>query len=146
VPPPRPDVVIQDRHSVLVDYDIFVNVRRLDARDAATVQKLYKADDLDFRLKPAAAAVDRGIELPTVTAGFTGRAPDLGALGWASHYRTSGRGPGSATRQRQPGRIEERDESDSHPRRCGRHGLAPQPRRPPGGGILRRRVKFRVRR
>jgi hypothetical protein len=70
----------QDRHSVLVDYDIFVNVRRLDARDAASVQKLYKADDLDFRLKPASAAVDRGVELPTVTAGFTGRAPDLGAL------------------------------------------------------------------
>ena len=30
----------QDRHSVAVDYDVFVNVRRLDAQDAATVQNL----------------------------------------------------------------------------------------------------------
>jgi hypothetical protein len=70
----------QDRHSVAVDYDVFVNVRRLDAQDAATVQKLYKADEFDFRLKPASAAVDRGMALPTVTEGFAGRAPDLGAL------------------------------------------------------------------
>src|SRR6188472_2818747 len=70
----------QDKHSVAVDYDVFVNVRRLDAQDAASVQKLYKADELDFRLKPASAAVDKGVSLPTVTDGFAGRAPDLGAL------------------------------------------------------------------
>jgi hypothetical protein len=70
----------QDTHSVAVDYDVFVNVRRLDAQDAASVQKLYKADELDFRLKPGSAAVDRGVSLPTVTDGFAGRAPDLGAL------------------------------------------------------------------
>ena len=50
----------QDEHSVAVDYDVFVNVRRLDAQDAASVQKLYKADEFDFRLKPGSAAVDRG--------------------------------------------------------------------------------------
>ena len=70
----------QDKHSVAVDYDAFVNVRRLDAQDAASVQKLYKADEFDFRLKPGSAAVDRGVSLPTVTDGFAGRAPDLGAL------------------------------------------------------------------
>ena len=70
----------QDQHSVLVDYDVFVNVPKLDAKDLATVQRLYKAEDLDFRLKPGSAAVDRGIALPNVTDGFTGRAPDLGAL------------------------------------------------------------------
>jgi hypothetical protein len=70
----------QDRHSVGVDYDVFVNVRRLDAQDAATVQQLYKADEFDFGLKPGSAAVDRGMPLPTVTDGFAGRAPDLGAL------------------------------------------------------------------
>ena len=32
----------QDRHSVAVDYDVFVNVRRLDAQDTATVQKLTR--------------------------------------------------------------------------------------------------------
>ena len=70
----------QDQHSVLVDYDVFMKVTRLDAKDLATVQRLYKAEDLDFRLKPGSAAVDRGVELPTITDGFTGRAPDLGAL------------------------------------------------------------------
>jgi hypothetical protein len=34
----------------------------------------------DFRLRPGSAAVDRGIELPNITDGFSGRAPDLGAL------------------------------------------------------------------
>ena len=61
-----------------VDYDVFVNVRRLDAQDAATVQKLYKADEFDFRLKPASAAVDKGLALANVTDGFAGGAPDLG--------------------------------------------------------------------
>ena len=44
------------------------------------MQRLYKAEDLDFRLKPGSAAVDRGIALPNITDGFTGQAPDLGAL------------------------------------------------------------------
>ena len=64
----------------MVDYDIFMKVPKLDAQDASTVQKLYDARDLDFRLRPGSAAVDRGIVLPTVTDGFNGRAPDLGAL------------------------------------------------------------------
>jgi len=70
----------QDAHSVLVDYDVFMKVPKLNARDAATVQRLYDAKDLDFRLRAGSAAVDRGAALPTVTDGFTGRAPDLGAL------------------------------------------------------------------
>jgi hypothetical protein len=70
----------QDRNSVLVDYDVFAKVPKLDAQDTATVQKLYDARDLDFRLKPRSAAVDRGTPLATVTDGFAGRAPDLGAL------------------------------------------------------------------
>jgi hypothetical protein len=70
----------QDAHSVAVDYDVFVNVRQLDAQDVPTVQKLYKAADFDFRIKPGSVAVDRGIALPTVTEGFVGGAPDLGAL------------------------------------------------------------------
>ena len=40
-----------DRHSVLVDYDVFVNVPKLDAQDRQTVQRVYKARRLDFRLK-----------------------------------------------------------------------------------------------
>ena len=62
------------------DYDVFVAVPRLDAQDAGTVQKLYDARDLDFRLRPGSAAVDRGTKLAGVTDDFAGRAPDLGAL------------------------------------------------------------------
>jgi hypothetical protein len=70
----------QDQHSVAVDYDVFVKVPKLDAKDLRNVQKLYKADDFDFSLKPGAAAIDRGVALANVTDDFTGQAPDLGAL------------------------------------------------------------------
>ena len=65
---------------MLVDYDIFVNVKKLDARDIAKVQQVYRAEDSDFSLKPNSAAVDKGVFLPNITDSFTGRAPDLGAL------------------------------------------------------------------
>ena len=68
------------RNSILVDYDVFMNVRRLDAEDVTSLQKLYKAEDLDFRLKSGSAAVDKGTPLPNVTEAFAGRAPYLGAL------------------------------------------------------------------
>ena len=70
----------QDRHSVAVDYDVFVNVRHLDAQDVKTVQNIYKAEDFDFHVKPNSAAVDRGVALANVTDDFSGKAPDLGAL------------------------------------------------------------------
>jgi hypothetical protein len=70
----------QDQHSVLVDYDVFENVKQLDAKDVKKVQKLYKAEDSDFHLKPGSAAVDKGVVIPQVTDGFAGAAPDLGAL------------------------------------------------------------------
>jgi len=70
----------QDAHSLLIDYDIFGKVPRLDGHDAKTVQKIYEAKDFDFRLKPGAAVIDRGTPLPNVTEGYAGRAPDLGAL------------------------------------------------------------------
>ena len=70
----------QDTHSVLLDYDVFVHVPMLDAKDMKTVQKLYDAKDLDFRLKPGSAAVDKGAVISNVTDGYSGNAPDLGAL------------------------------------------------------------------
>ncbi len=63
-----------------MDYDIFVNVPKLNAQDLKKVQALYKAEDFDYRLKPDSAALDRGVVLPNVTDGFAGKAPDLGAL------------------------------------------------------------------
>jgi hypothetical protein len=66
----------QDRHSVLIDYDVFVNVKPPDKSDP---QRLYKPEELDFRLKPGSRAVDAGVSLPSITDDFTGQAPDLGA-------------------------------------------------------------------
>jgi len=65
-----------DQHSVLLDFDTFVNVGIPDKSDP---QRLYDPESLDFRLKASSAAVDAGVELPTITDDFTGKAPDLGA-------------------------------------------------------------------
>jgi len=66
-----------DKHSILIDYDIFMNVTPPDSNN---ITRLYEANNLDFRLKPHAAAVDAGCILPNVNDDFTGKAPDLGAL------------------------------------------------------------------
>jgi hypothetical protein len=58
---------------------VFTNVPKLD-RDPKTVQRLYDFRNLDFRLKPGAAAIDRGVPLSNINDGFSGKAPDLGAL------------------------------------------------------------------
>jgi hypothetical protein len=70
----------QDVHSLLVDYEAFVKVPRLDGHDPRTVQKLYDEKDIDFRLRPGSPAIDRGTPLPNITDGFAGTAPDLGAV------------------------------------------------------------------
>jgi hypothetical protein len=66
----------QDKHSILIDYDMF---QKVTAPDPSDPRKLYKPDDFDFRLQPGSAAVDAGVQLPNVNDDFTGRAPDLGA-------------------------------------------------------------------
>ena len=70
------DATRRDAHSVLVDYDVFVNVTMPDKSDP---QRLYKPDGLDFRPKPGSAAVDAGIALPSINDDYTGKAPDIGA-------------------------------------------------------------------
>jgi hypothetical protein len=76
----------QDAHSVLVDLNAFVNVGPVDPSDP---RRLYAPEALDFRLRPHSVAIDRGVVLPTITDGFTGKAPDLGAIEFdskPSHY------------------------------------------------------------
>jgi hypothetical protein len=65
----------QDRHSVLVDYDIFEKVTP-PGNDPRT---LYNPVDFNFSLRPGSAAVDAGVAMPGINDGYTGRAPDLGA-------------------------------------------------------------------
>lgn len=67
----------QDMHSRPVDYDAFMRVFEPDLTDP---QHLYDPARFDFRLKPGATAVDAGTVLPNITDGYTGAAPDLGAL------------------------------------------------------------------
>ena len=67
----------QECHGRIVDYDIFENVKKLDL---ASFSKIYKAEDMDFRLRKNSVAVDAGCILPNINDGFTGKAPDLGAL------------------------------------------------------------------
>ncbi len=67
----------QEAHGVLVDYDIFKNMR---PPDPTQPHKIYEVGDLDFSLKPNSAAVDAGCKLPNLNDDFSGKAPDLGAL------------------------------------------------------------------
>jgi hypothetical protein len=74
---------------VLVGYNSFMNVPQLDGHDVKTVQRLYDPKDLDFRLKRGSTPIDRGTRLPNVTDGYSGSAPDLGAVEYGQelpHY------------------------------------------------------------
>lgn len=66
----------QENNGVMVDYNVFEGVEPPDPEDPSRV---FQLEELDFRLREGSAAVDAGCELPTVTDGFTGNAPDLGA-------------------------------------------------------------------
>jgi hypothetical protein len=66
----------QDRHSVMLDYDVFQKV----SPPGPDLRTLHKPADFDFQLRPGSAAVDAGVRLTGVNDDFTGRAPDLGAL------------------------------------------------------------------
>jgi hypothetical protein len=88
------DATGKDKHSILVDFDVFENVTIPDKSDP---QRLYNPEDLDFRLKAGSAAIDAGTEIPTITDGFTGKAPDLGAYELGKplpHYGPSSQPPG----------------------------------------------------
>jgi hypothetical protein len=67
----------QETHSKELDFDIF---EHMTPPDPAKRHAVYHAMDLNFRLKPASAAVDAGVLIPTVNEDFNGRAPDLGAI------------------------------------------------------------------
>jgi hypothetical protein len=67
----------QDAHSITVGLDAFVNVKPIDPDDPP---HLYNPEDFDFRLRAGSVAIDKGTELPTITDGFSGSAPDLGAF------------------------------------------------------------------
>ncbi len=67
----------QEMHGIEVDFSDF---EELAPADPSKRHAVYHAVDLNFRLRPTSKAVDAGTPIPTVNDGFTGRAPDLGAL------------------------------------------------------------------
>ena len=74
---------------MILGYDVFVNVPMMDSNDLAQRTRAVALDGLDFSLRPGSAAIDRGTVVPQVTDGYTGAAPDLGALEYgqpAPHY------------------------------------------------------------
>ena len=76
----------QEAHGLEVDFDIFES---LQPPDPARRHAVYHAMDLNFALKSGSKAIDAGEVLPTVNDGFSGSAPDLGALEFghpAPHY------------------------------------------------------------
>jgi len=67
----------QERHGREVDFDIF---EEMTPPDPAQRHAVYHAMDLKFRLRANSKAIDAALALPTINDGFTGAAPDLGAL------------------------------------------------------------------
>lgn len=66
----------QERHSRLVDYDVF---RSAGVPDPSRPSHIYRPDDIDLRLREGSAAVDAGVILWNINDGYHGAAPDLGA-------------------------------------------------------------------
>jgi hypothetical protein len=67
----------QDRHSRMIDWSIF---RKAGPPATGDPTRVYRPEDYDFTLAAGSAAIDAGMVLPGITDGFTGQAPDLGAL------------------------------------------------------------------
>jgi hypothetical protein len=67
----------QEQHGREVDFDIF---EQMTPPDPSKRHAVYHAMDLNFRIKPNSKAVDAGVRIPTVNDGFSGSAPDLGAI------------------------------------------------------------------
>jgi hypothetical protein len=66
-----------EAHGREVDFDIF---EKMTPPDPARRHVVYHSMDLNFKLKAGSKAVDAGQALPTINDGFTGLAPDLGAV------------------------------------------------------------------
>ncbi len=84
----------QEKHGIIVDYDVFENVRQ---PDGSRPHAVYQPSDYDFRLRAGGAAIDAGEQLPTINDGFIGKAPDLGAYELDQPLPTYGPRPGSTS-------------------------------------------------
>ena len=67
----------RDEHSVMVDYSSFVRASPPVAGDPT---RIYDPAQFDFGLVSGSPAIDAGVRLPNVNDGYSGAAPDLGAI------------------------------------------------------------------
>ncbi len=67
----------RDAHSLMIDYSVFRNVSLDPDRPSTAIIDLK---DFDFHLRRGASVIDRGAVISNVTDGYSGRAPDLGAI------------------------------------------------------------------
>jgi hypothetical protein len=67
-------------HGIEVDYDIFESLAAPPRPDSSQPGRPFEAVNLNFTLRSSGKAADAGTRLPNVNDGFTGKAPDLGAL------------------------------------------------------------------
>jgi hypothetical protein len=77
----------QDQNSILVDYDVFMNVPMLNAQDPVSRTTVYPLEGLGLQAAPGSAAIDRGMVIPNVTDDYTGAAPISAHWSSASRYR-----------------------------------------------------------
>jgi hypothetical protein len=80
----------KDTHSRMIDWSVFTKAAPPVAGDPTRV---YRAEDFDFSLVERSDAIDAGIALPGITDGFTGNAPDLGAIEFGKPMPTYGPRP-----------------------------------------------------
>jgi len=76
----------QDQHSILVDSSVFERVTPVEMRPP---RKVLDVSVVDVRLKAGSLPIDKGVALPNVNDGFSGAAPDLGAIEFGAqppHY------------------------------------------------------------
>ncbi len=76
----------QEKHGIVVDYNIFRDVKpplfrefSEKFKDLGQAYPIYYPQHVDFRLTENAKAIDAGCLLKGINENFTGRAPDLGA-------------------------------------------------------------------
>src|SRR5579862_9186705 len=76
----------QDLHSTLIGFEVF---KKVSGPDKSDPQRLYDPESFDFTLRSGSAASHAGTTLPTITDGYSGHAPALGAYPTAApppHY------------------------------------------------------------
>ena len=76
-----------EKHGILLDQNIF---EKMILPDFHKPHAVYFPESVDFRLRSNSAAIDAGILLPNINDGFTGAAPDLGAIEFNSPNQVYG--------------------------------------------------------